>query len=87
MQFNGVFPRITAQQHDVPGVCSQQAEQHTDRRRLACTVWPQKTVDLPRLDDQVKPVESARLAEGLHEATHDNRRCHAATVPRDGWRI
>ena len=77
MQRDSVAPRVASKQCDLPGVRAEQPEQHTDGRRLARAVRPEKSVDLASLDRQVETVESARRSERLYKTRNGDRLRHA----------
>ena len=53
-----------------------QAEQHPQRRRLACSVGPEVAVDVTGADREVDVVDGGDLAVALDQPAGLDRRCH-----------
>src|SRR5215216_4789000 len=63
VQYDSVAPGVAAQKPCLPGVLADQAEQYTQRRRLARTVRPQEAVHLTTLYREVQPIQREGLPE------------------------
>jgi hypothetical protein len=74
----GRAPDVVARHPQLAGVRPQQGGHGTDEGRLAGPVGAEDREDLPRLGDQVQPVEGHRLAEPLAEAHGLDGRCHCS---------
>ena len=82
-------PRRRPEDRNGAGVGLEQAEQHVDRRRLACAVRPEQGDGLAAGDLEVDPAHGAHLAEGLGEIPEldaggdggRDGRDHATTLP------
>jgi hypothetical protein len=60
--------RVAAEEPGLAAVGPDQAEQDPQRRRLARPVWPEKAIDVARLDGQIDVVDRGDCAVAVDEA-------------------
>ncbi len=73
MEFDGIAPRIAAEQAHGAAVGSEQPEQDADRDRLARAVRSEEAVDLTGANLEIEPVEGPGGTEGLDELLDPDR--------------
>ncbi len=82
MQRDRVAPRVPAQQVDLAGVGTEQAEQDSDGGRLAGAVRPEEAVHLARTDVEIEPVEGDGVPEVLDQTGDRDRGAHGSIFLR-----
>ncbi len=82
-----VMPRVRSEELDVPATRSDEAEDHTDRRRLARSVGTDEAVDLSLRDLEVEPVKGVdgAIALGQPLRADDREDCtHSSLLLPEG---
>src|SRR5581483_5719173 len=74
-----VGPRVTAEHPNTSGVGPGQAQQNTDSRRLAGSVWTEEAVHLALVHGEVEAVQRAHRSEVLCQITDFDRIAHCCS--------